>query len=114
MRCAGNLHTSVIELLLRGGATGVLVATCPGRDCWGREGPTWLAERVYRGREAELRESLDRRRLRIVAINEAERRLFERELSAFREDLARQDAVQAEEEIALDVACDPPAMEAGS
>ncbi len=37
--CAGNLHTSAIEFLVRSGAGGVLVAACPPRDCWSREGP---------------------------------------------------------------------------
>lgn len=65
MTCAGNLHTSVVELLLRGGCGGVLVLTCPPRDCWHREGPRWLTERVYRGREAELQERVDRARIRV-------------------------------------------------
>ena len=58
--CAGNLHTSVIELLLRGGAGGVLVLACPPRDCWHREGAHWL-ERARvprtRSRAAGARES---------------------------------------------------------
>ena len=37
--CAGSLHTSVIELLVRSGSAGVLVLACPPRDCWNREGP---------------------------------------------------------------------------
>ncbi|NIP83639.1 MAG: hydrogenase iron-sulfur subunit, partial [Gemmatimonadetes bacterium] len=36
--CAGNLHTSVVEYLVRSGAGGVLVVACPERDCWSREG----------------------------------------------------------------------------
>src|SRR5690606_4154824 len=34
--CVGNLHSSVVELLIRGGADGVLIAGCPPRDCLGR------------------------------------------------------------------------------
>jgi coenzyme F420-reducing hydrogenase delta subunit len=71
--CAGNLHTSVIEQMLRGGAGGVLILSCPPRDCWNREGPKWLRERVYAGREAELQERVDRQRVRIVGVNAAER-----------------------------------------
>ena len=37
VNCAGNLHSSVIERLLRGGAGGVLILTCPPRDCWNRD-----------------------------------------------------------------------------
>jgi ferredoxin len=64
--CAGNLHTSVIEVALRGGAPGVIVYACPPRDCVGREGPKWLHERVYNDREAELQARVDRRRVRIA------------------------------------------------
>lgn len=72
--CAGNLHTSVIELLVRGGAGGVLVAGCPPRDCRHREGPQWLTARVYHEREAELQARVDRRRVRVVWVNAADRR----------------------------------------
>ena len=114
MRCAGNLHTSVIELLMRAGASGVLVATCPPRDCWGREGPIWLDERVHRGREAELRETLDRRRLRIVPIAKAEGRRLELELSDFRESLRQLDGVKPDADLELDTVCEPPPAEAVS
>jgi coenzyme F420-reducing hydrogenase delta subunit len=55
-----------LEALLRGGAGGVLVLSCPPRDCRGREGPKWLEERVYRGREAELQDRVDRRRIKLA------------------------------------------------
>lgn len=71
--CAGNLHTSVIEVLLRGGAGGVMVLACPPRDCRHREGPRWLAERVYNARPAELQARVDRARVRIAHANAAER-----------------------------------------
>jgi coenzyme F420-reducing hydrogenase delta subunit len=61
--CAGNLHTSVVELLVRGGAGGVLVLSCPPRDCRHREGPKWLVERVFNGREAELQPRVPRARV---------------------------------------------------
>jgi len=64
--CAGNLHSSVVEFLLRAGAGGVVVASCPPRDCWNREGPKWLEQRLYHEREAELQERVDRRRVRLV------------------------------------------------
>jgi ferredoxin len=110
-RCAGNLHTSVIELLLRAGVGGVMVATCPPRDCRGREGPRWLEERVHRGREAELRESLDRRRVRIVYVAEAERGLLRRELAAFRRGVGSVALGAAEANPELDTECEPAAAE---
>jgi coenzyme F420-reducing hydrogenase delta subunit/Pyruvate/2-oxoacid:ferredoxin oxidoreductase delta subunit len=67
--CAGNLHTSVIEQLLRGGAAGVLVLACPPRDCRHREGPKWLSERVYHGREAELQARVPRARIAVAHVD---------------------------------------------
>ncbi|MBK9411459.1 MAG: cytochrome b N-terminal domain-containing protein [Gemmatimonadetes bacterium] len=60
--CSGNLHSSVVELALRGGAAGVILFSCPPRDCRGREGPTWLDARLFHEREAELQARVDRRR----------------------------------------------------
>lgn len=61
--CSGNLHSSVVELALRGGAAGVIIFSCPPRDCRGREGPIWLEARLYDEREAELQARVDRRRV---------------------------------------------------
>jgi coenzyme F420-reducing hydrogenase delta subunit len=72
--CAGNLHTSVIELFLRTGASGVLILACPPRDCHHREGPQWLVERIYQAREAELQARVNRERVRIANVNAGERR----------------------------------------
>ena len=70
--CAGSLHTSVIETCLRKGVGGVLVLACPTRDCRYREGPKWLEQRLFAGREAELHARVDRERLRFAALSRAE------------------------------------------
>ena len=94
--CAGNLHTSVIELLLRGGTDGVLVLACPPRDCWHREGAHWLEQRVYHAREAELQARVNRARVRIAHVNGG----------------ARDQAVEVLRTFAADVkALDRPAVE---
>ncbi len=72
VECVGNVHSSVIERLLRGGAGGVLLLTCPSRDCHHREGPKWLDARVYHGREAELQPRVDRARVKIAEANASE------------------------------------------
>ena len=64
--CTGNLHTSAVELALRGGVAGVIVYTCAPRDCRGREGPKWLEQRMYHDREAELQPRVDQRRVRLA------------------------------------------------
>ena len=86
--CAGNLHTSVIEKVLREGAPGVLIAACPPRDCWNREGPRWLHERVYHDREAELQARVPRERVRIVHVNTHESTAARAALRAFAADVA--------------------------
>jgi len=104
--CGGNLHTSVVEYLLRAGAGGVLIVSCPPRDCWNREGPKWLEARLFHEREAELRERVDRRRVRLVHAAAGERGLVRAALAAFRADLAALEAATAESDIDLDRLCE--------
>lgn len=66
--CVGNLHSSVIEFFIRGGAPGVMAFGCPPRDCVGREGPKWLDQRLFHEREAELQPRVDRNRVRTGTI----------------------------------------------
>ena len=103
--CAGSLHTSVIEFLIRSGSAGVLVLACPPRDCWNREGPKWLHERVYHDREAELQARVDRRRVRIASANASEAGLARDAVRAFRADLAAMGLQPAEAGVEIDTEC---------
>jgi ferredoxin len=85
--CAGNVHTSAIEFLLRAGAGGVMVVSCPADDCRNREGVKWLEQRVYHGREAELQERVDRARVRLLEATSRDRRGVLRALARFRAEL---------------------------
>ena len=102
--CAGSLHTSVVELLVRSGVPGVLVASCPPRDCRSREGPRWLDARLYAGREAELQERVDRRRVRVVSSHDAA--LVRAALARFRADLAVHGRARAEADVDLALECE--------
>jgi ferredoxin len=82
--CTGSLHTSVLEHLVRSGIAGVMVAGCPPEDCWNREGAQWLEERVMHGREAELQERVDRRRVRLTHASLGDHARILSELRAFR------------------------------
>ena len=112
--CAGNLHSSVVEYLLRSGAGGVLVATCPPRDCWNREGPIWAEQRLFHDREAELHERVDKSRVRLVHAAEGERGLMARTLAAFRAELLAREEVRGESDIRMDLECPvgPESLEA--
>ncbi len=105
--CAGNLHTSVIELLIRGGAGGVLVLACPPRDCWHREGPRWLNERVYHEREAELQARVPRARVRLAHAGAHEAQTAVSALRAFMADVAALAVSSAERKPEPDTTCDP-------
>lgn len=109
--CAGNLHSSAIELLLRGGVPGVIVCGCPPRDCTGREGPKWLDARLYHEREAELQARVDRRRVAVATLAVGDLRGT---LAAF-DDFARRVAL-LDQPPALDVeaselVCEPVPLE---
>ena len=109
--CAGNLHTSVVEILLRGGAAGVLMLACPARDCWHREGPRWLEQRVYHGREAELQPRVDRRRVRIATVNAAERGHAIEALRAFARDITALGPPVPSETLDVEDRCEPALAE---
>ncbi|HSG48552.1 MAG TPA: 4Fe-4S dicluster domain-containing protein, partial [Longimicrobiales bacterium] len=106
--CAGTLHTSVVEYLVRSGWGGVLVVSCPPRDCWNREGAIWLEERLYNGREAELKERVDRRRVRVAYAGEGETLRVAAALQGYRQEIAAMENDPGEEDIILDVGCEVP------
>ena len=107
--CAGNLHTSVVEYLVRAGAGGVLIVACPPRDCWSREGPIWLEERLFHDREAELKERVDRRRVRVTYAAVGERRDVLKTLAEYQQDVATFADESVEKNIEIDVECETTA-----
>jgi coenzyme F420-reducing hydrogenase delta subunit len=109
--CAGNLHSSVVELLLRGGAAGVLVASCPPRDCRSREGPRWLEARLFEGREAELQERVDRRRVRVAHVSPGDAAALRVAVERFRGELAALDRAGSESDVDLALECARSAAE---
>jgi ferredoxin len=109
--CTGNLHTSVIELLLRSGAGGVLVLACPPRDCWRREGAHWLVERVYHDREAELHARVSRARVRVENVNSGETARAIALLRTFAAEVTALDRPAVEEERVGDAECAAAAVE---
>ncbi|HEU4431581.1 MAG TPA: hydrogenase iron-sulfur subunit [Myxococcota bacterium] len=110
--CAGNLHSSLVELLVRSGVAGVLVASCPPRDCRSREGPKWLGERLFHDREAELHARVPRERVRVVHASAGEPEVLREALARFRAELAALARARPERAVALDAECEPPAVEA--
>lgn len=110
--CAGNLHSSVVEVLIRGGARGVLVLACPPRDCQGREGPKWLAERLYHDREAELKARVDRRRLLVRYARSGDPPGARDALEEFTRQLDAIEPPAAESNIDLDAVCETVLLEA--
>jgi quinol-cytochrome oxidoreductase complex cytochrome b subunit/Fe-S-cluster-containing hydrogenase component 2/coenzyme F420-reducing hydrogenase delta subunit len=85
--CIGAVHTSVIEWLIRKGAAGVFMLSCPARDCFNREGPSWSHERIYNDREAELQPRVDKNRVRTRAYARTEMALARADIAQFREEL---------------------------
>ncbi len=111
MSCAGNLHTSVIEYLVRAGAGGVMILSCPPRDCWNREGPKWLEARMYEDREAELKTRVDRDRVRLLHAAPAEEWRVRDALAEFRADIAGMAPAAAETGIDIEAECEPVPLE---
>ena len=93
---------------MRSGAAGVLVVSCPPRDCWNREGGRWLEERLFNDREAELQPRVDKRRVRIAWAGEHERGTVRAELGRFRADLAGLGPAPVEAAPEVGVECEAP------
>ena len=107
--CVGNLHSSVIELFLKRGAPGVIVFSCPSRDCISREGPKWLHERVFNDREAELQPRVDRRRVRIATAASGDLARTVAALGAFARDLSALESPHRSASTIFELVCDPVA-----
>jgi coenzyme F420-reducing hydrogenase delta subunit len=105
--CTGNLHTSAVELALRGGAGGVIVFSCPPRDCRGREGPKWLEQRVYHDREAELQPRVDRRRVRLATAAAGDLAGTMQAFEALRREVISLDAEPSDLSDETDLLCEP-------
>jgi ferredoxin len=113
--CTGSLHSSVVEYLVRAGVGGVLVLSCPPRDCWHREGPKWLEQRLFHGREAELKERVDRRRVFLAYAGYSERRASARAVAqCLRSVESMEHAARGEREIVLEEECEPASKRRGS
>ena len=104
--CAGNLHTSTIEYAIRRGALGALVLACPPRDCRNREGSKWLEQRLFHGREAELKDRVDRRRLALAYANATEPAESLAALRELQERLGTHERPVVEEEPEVGEECD--------
>jgi coenzyme F420-reducing hydrogenase delta subunit/Pyruvate/2-oxoacid:ferredoxin oxidoreductase delta subunit len=104
--CGGNLHSSVIEFMVRSGAAAVLVVACPPRDCWNREGTVWLEQRMYHEREAELQARVDRARVKLVYASPAETSVVTRALEELRADVERLESSVSESSIDLVALCE--------
>ncbi len=111
--CAGDLHTSTIELALRSGVGGVLILTCPARDCTHREGPRWLHQRLHHGREAELQERVDRRRIEVQALVPGDREAAAAALARLRDRVETLALPEAAAEEPPDPLCEPAEAGAG-
>ena len=109
--CVGALHSSVVELLVRQGAAGVMVAGCPPRDCVGREGPKWLEQRFYHDREAELQARVDRKRIALVTAAVGLDDVVLSAFAAFRHAVLALEAPQVEELVDLRDLCEPETLE---
>lgn len=106
--CAGALHTSVVEAFVRGGASGVLVLACPEEDCWNREGPVWLEQRMFHEREAELQERVDRQRVAVAHVSLGDRAAARAVLAEFRARVAALARATGEDDVDLLRLCDAP------
>jgi ferredoxin len=108
LNCAGELHTTAIEFLVRSGVGGVMVMSCPERNCVHREGPKWLFGRLYEDREAELKPRVDKHRVRLGHYGASDVATALRDLRAFQAEVAlRASETRPEANVELELECEP-------
>ncbi|HEY0304806.1 MAG TPA: hydrogenase iron-sulfur subunit [Longimicrobiales bacterium] len=110
LECVGTLHSSTVEHLLRGGAGGVLVVGCAEHDGRTREGVTWTEQRLFEGRKAELKERVDRNRIRLVQASLGETAVFHDAARVFAAEIAALADANDEEAVDLLAACKQGAL----
>ena len=103
--CVGAMHSSTVEFLLRGGAGGVLVVGCPEHDGRTREGVTWTQQRLFEGRSADLKERVDRTRVRLVQANVGEGVRLHESVLRFRDEIEAMARAGAEDELDVVALC---------
>lgn len=104
--CSGSTHTSVVELFVKEGALGVGLITCPPRNCLNREGPLWLEERLFQGHEADLRPTVDKRRIRLTAISPGDNKSLNDFTEKFLKDLKTLEATSLAKNDSLERECE--------
>ena len=72
LACAGMLPPSFVEYALRGGADGVVVATCREGGCEFRLGERWTAQRLGGEREPHLRRAVPADRWTLIGADAGE------------------------------------------
>jgi coenzyme F420-reducing hydrogenase delta subunit len=90
-----------VELLVRGGAGGVLVVGCPSHDGRTREGVDWAEARLFEGRPSDLKERVDRRRVKLVQASLGEGVVLHAAALAFAEEIEALAAADAPDVIEL-------------
>jgi ferredoxin/coenzyme F420-reducing hydrogenase delta subunit len=103
--CVGAMHSSLVEFLLRGGAGGVLVAGCPAHDGRTRDGVTLTEERLFEGRRPELKERVERDRVRLVQATIGEAALLHDAVVAFGAEIEALAAAAGEDEVDVIALC---------
>ncbi len=105
VHCSGGLHAAVVEYALRRGVRGVFIISCPPRNCSNREGPKWLHQRLYEGKESALRAHVDTRRVRLSYYGPLERKKALRDLEQFKQDIALLEKQKTEQKVDISLEC---------
>ncbi len=87
--CSGMLPPTLVEYALKKGADGVMVTGCRHNDCYFRFGNRWLKLRFDGQRKPILRGRADRNRIRVHGGSETDKNEIEKDLKAFRAELAK-------------------------
>jgi ferredoxin len=100
LACAGMLPPSFVEYALRGGADGVVIATCREGGCEFRLGERWTAQRLGGRREPHLRRAVPAEHWTLVGADAGEERTVRAALERLRHTAVEAAPSQRQEAIA--------------
>ncbi|MBF0096892.1 MAG: hydrogenase iron-sulfur subunit [Magnetococcales bacterium] len=84
--CAGMIHPSFLDYVLRNGAGGVVVTGCREGDCYFRLGNWLVEERMAGSREPHMHKRVERERILVVWAGSGDEALLQGKVAAFRQE----------------------------
>ena len=90
--CASNLHSFSIEEIIKK-FKGIIIWTCPSRNCESRYGVELLNERIFEYRHPTPSRRIDRRKIKVVSFSSIEKKKLFKEIDFFKTNIDTEEII---------------------